>query len=128
MVQNVPNFVNTTFGTFCYYGNMSKNERLVQARIKAGYPTLADAANAFAWHIRVYRTHEDGTRGIRDNVARKYARAFGVSYVWLVTGVEEKLSKESAEVIDLWDLIPAEDKPAAITVLKKFAEKPDKAS
>lgn len=52
-------------------------DRLRQLRIRKGYETAADAANAFGWNEHTYKSHENGTRGIRLDAARKYAAAFG---------------------------------------------------
>jgi len=62
------------------------HDRLRIARIKAGYETAADAARTFGWTIVSYTAHENGTRGLRPQVARAYANAFRVSDAWLLTG------------------------------------------
>lgn len=54
-------------------------ERLRRARIAKGYATAADAARAFGWPEVTYQAHGNGTRGIRPDVADKYARALGTT-------------------------------------------------
>ncbi len=52
---------------------------LRKAREAKGYPGQTEAARAFGWNAVTYTSHENGTRGIRPAVAKKYARAFGIS-------------------------------------------------
>jgi transcriptional regulator with XRE-family HTH domain len=59
--------------------------RLQQARAQAGYENATDAAKMFGWNENTYRSHENGERGIT-RAADKYARAFGVTSGWLLTG------------------------------------------
>lgn len=61
-------------------------ERLQTARAAAGFENAVDAARAFGWNDVTYRAHENGTRGLRPDVAARYARAFKVSTGWLLTG------------------------------------------
>jgi len=61
------------------------HERLQAARDKAGYPEAADAARALGVKAPTYHGHENGNRGFKKN-ADKYARKFGVSLEWLLTG------------------------------------------
>ena len=48
------------------------------ARVARGFTSAAEAARHFGWHEATYTHHENGTRGIRKDVASKYARAFGL--------------------------------------------------
>jgi DNA-binding XRE family transcriptional regulator len=80
------------------------SDRLTQARSKAGYETATDAANAFGWNPVTYRAHEAGDRGLKPDVAKRYARAFKVSVAWLTTG-EGASDKGTAEIIDIWSRI-----------------------
>lgn len=61
-------------------------ERLKQAREKAGYDSPTDAARAFGWNEVTYRSHENGTRGIKAPIARQYGSAFRVPAEWLLYG------------------------------------------
>lgn len=62
------------------------HERLKEAREKAGYRTAADAAKALNVKRPTYYSHENGSIGIRRQVAVNYARKFKVSLEWLLTG------------------------------------------
>lgn len=61
-------------------------DRLRELRIKKGYDTTADAARAFGWNENTYKSHENGERGIKLTVARKYAAAYGVTTAYILTG------------------------------------------
>lgn len=65
---------------------MDIQDRLKQARERAGYQSATDAARAFGWNEFTYRAHEAGIRGIKTGVADRYARAFKVKTAWLLTG------------------------------------------
>lgn len=71
---------------------MSKEpcDRLREARIKAGFSSPADAAEAFGWNKNTYKSHEYGVRGFSVESAKRYARAFKVSPSWLLTAEEGK--------------------------------------
>lgn len=62
-------------------------DRLQAARRAAGYETAAEAANAFGWKEPTYMSHENGSRGIRKEVAKRYAAALHVSPEWILLGV-----------------------------------------
>lgn len=61
-------------------------DRLKEARLAAGYDTAIAACEAFGWKEITYRAHESGGRGMRKDVAQRYARAFKVSPAWLLIG------------------------------------------
>lgn len=65
---------------------MEPSKRLQQARREAGYETAADAAKAFGWTPSTYTSHENGTRGLRPEAARRYAKAFRKPEEWLLLG------------------------------------------
>lgn len=62
-------------------------DRLAKARRKAGLGSPREAAQEFGWNENTYKSREGGIRGIpsQDEV-RSYARAFGVNFIWLLTG------------------------------------------
>jgi len=60
--------------------------RLRQLRIRKGYATAVDAARAYGWSEDTYKSHENGMRGIRPNVAEKYAQALGSTAAYILTG------------------------------------------
>ena len=99
---------------------MEIHDRLRRARNDAGYVTAKDAADAFGWNEVTYRSHEAGDRGIRKSVAERYARAFRVSFEWLYLG-RGTASRESAEIIDIWDRIPARSRNEAKRMLSSLA-------
>lgn len=74
------------------------HERLQQARLRARYDEATDAARAFGWNENTYRSHENGMRGLKRDVAEKYARAFRVSPAWLLTG-EGKAERNNSVVV-----------------------------
>ncbi len=63
-----------------------RRERLVRARLAAGYTNAKQAAEALKNKGLVettYRSHENGVRSLTKNAAHKYAAAFGISFEWL---------------------------------------------
>lgn len=62
------------------------SSRLRAAREAAGFERASDATDRFGWTYSTYAGHENGARGIKNEALRKYARAFGVSLTWLMTG------------------------------------------
>jgi SOS-response transcriptional repressor LexA len=84
------------------------HERLIQARLSAGYDSAAAAARALGVKEQTYYSHENGNSGLRPKVAEKYARKFKVSLEWLLTGRGE-MSAVGA--------IPYEDEVAGLPLL-----------
>lgn len=62
------------------------HERLIAARKAAGFKTAQEAAESLDVKYPTYAGHENGTTGLRLDVAAKYARKFKVSIDWLATG------------------------------------------
>lgn len=62
--------------------------RLRRARIAKGYARAIDACKAFGFKPSTYGGHESGSRGI-GRAAARYAKAYGVSEGWLLTGEGE---------------------------------------
>lgn len=60
-------------------------ERLIAARLEAGYPDAASAARAMGVPEPTYQAHENGSRGLARSLKR-YATFFHVSADWLLTG------------------------------------------
>ncbi len=67
-------------------GMNGQHTRLQAARRHAGFATAADAVRRFGWHGPTYYGHENGSRGIKRDVATNYAQAFRVSVAWLMFG------------------------------------------
>ncbi len=56
------------------------------ARRRKGFEHTTDATRAYGWVGSTYISHENGNRGISRQAAERYARAYGVSVGWLLTG------------------------------------------
>jgi phage repressor protein C with HTH and peptisase S24 domain len=67
----------------------SPADRLKKARKDAGYATATDAARAMGVKPPTYLGHENGTTGLRRTAAIRYAKFYGMSLDWLLTGVGE---------------------------------------
>ncbi len=70
--------------------NETLGSRLKNARLKAGYASAAAASEQFRWALSKYRAHENGQNPYKVKDAEDYARAFGVSVAWLLTGTSSK--------------------------------------
>lgn len=62
------------------------HDRLRWARESAGFKTAAEFVKAHNLELGTYRHHENGTRGLRPSVARKYASLLGIDIKWLQFG------------------------------------------
>lgn len=60
--------------------------RLKKAREEAGFLDATSAARAFGWTIPTYLSHENGSRGFKSQVAKRYAAVYKVSAAWLISG------------------------------------------
>src|SRR5262245_15858893 len=67
-------------------GMTTLSERLQKARRSAGYRTATDAARAFGWNENTYRSAENGSRPPSKTNIITYAKAYGVTVDWLMTG------------------------------------------
>ncbi len=77
----------------------TQSARLRWARKSAGFTSARAVAQDRGWVVETYKTHENGTRlkkGLSEEDARKYARAFRVNLGWLMTGVGEPRRTEGA--------------------------------
>lgn len=63
--------------------------RLISAR-RQKFKTAKAAADFHGWNYATYSQHERGINGLRKDSAEKYARAFGVTAGWLLTGDGER--------------------------------------
>jgi phage repressor protein C with HTH and peptisase S24 domain len=61
-------------------------KRLTEARKARGFDDAKAAARYFGWNYNTYSQHERGERGLRKDVAERYARDFRVSPAWLMFG------------------------------------------
>lgn len=62
------------------------HDRLKELRVKKGFDRAADAARAFGWAVTTYQAHENGSRGLKMDAARRYAKAFNSTVSYLLTG------------------------------------------
>ena len=65
---------------------MSPGRRLRKARLEAGFSSISAAAKRFKLHKQNWADHEAGRRQMHEQHARAYAKALGVSWVYLLTG------------------------------------------
>ena len=77
---------------------MEPSDRLRQAREKAGFPKATDAARAYGWNEITYTSHENGARGLRPDVAEKYAKALRTPVEWLLYGKTKAAPKAEGTV------------------------------
>lgn len=76
-------------------------ERLVKARLAAEFHDAKSACRAFGWTYHTYIQHERGERGLRRDVAERYAKAFKVRAAWLLVGEGEMASIPTQENIPI---------------------------
>lgn len=57
----------------------SPSDILRKAREAKGFEGPTEAARAYGWNVPTYISHENGTRGIRVDMAKRYAKAFGIN-------------------------------------------------
>lgn len=84
-------------------------ERLRIARLRAGYSTGKEAAEALGFPVSTYLGHENGSRGYPAKKAEVYARKFKVREQWLLYGVGEgpgENGDQKAEIINIIDHLP----------------------
>jgi len=74
-------------------------DRLKKVRQEAGYPTATDAARAMGMKPPTYLGHENGTTGLRRGAAIRYAKFYGVSLDWLLTGSGDGKRKRYVPVV-----------------------------
>ena len=66
--------------------NKEIGNRLKAARKAAGFLSATEAATALGMNYRTYAGHENGNRGISRNTLELYAKRFGVTTDWLLSG------------------------------------------
>ena len=99
-------------------------ERLRIARLRAGFNTAKEAAEAMGFPVSTYIAHENGSRGYPAKKAFTYARKFKVREQWLLYGTGPAPGEdggEQAEVITLWDHLPPLKKAEALGYLRGLA-------
>lgn len=101
-------------------------ERLRIARLRAGFETGKEAAEAMGFPVSTYLAHENGSRGYPASKASTYARKFKVPEVWLLygTGPEpgaKAENGETAEIIDIVHHLPPLRRAEALRILRILA-------
>jgi hypothetical protein len=100
-------------------------ERLRIARLRAGYETAKDAAEALGFPVSTYLGHENGSRGISAKKAEIYARKYKVREQWLLYGVGPgpgtEQNGETAEIIDIVEHLPPIRRSEALRILRVLA-------
>lgn len=86
------------------------HNRLMKARVDAGFRTAIDASRRFGWNEFTYRAHESGLRGVKQKTIKEYAKAYKVSEAWLATG--NSVEMESVQ-IPITNFIPVKGLVAA---------------
>lgn len=99
------------------------NERLRAARERAGFQTAKEAALAMGVPVSTYIGHENGHRGFPAKRAPQYARKFKVSEEWLLYGKGGGPTGQSAEVVDIFNSLPAQRRREALAILKLLGQK-----
>ncbi len=83
-------------------------DRLRTARVNAGFASTAKAIRRFGWVKSTTYCHENGLRGMTRHEARKYARAYGVSIDWLLTGEDTSRDMSSNSLLAVFDMLTPE--------------------
>lgn len=99
-------------------------ERLRIARLRAGYATGKEAAEALGFPVSTYLSHENGSRGYPAKKAFTYARKFKVREQWLLYGVGPapgETDDVKAEVVDITDRLPPLKLAEALGYLRALA-------
>lgn len=99
-------------------------ERLRIARLRAGFATAKEAAEAMGFPVSTYLAHENGSRGYPAKKAFTYARKFKVREQWLLYGVGPapgETGDVKAEVVDITDRLPPLKLAEALGYLRALA-------
>lgn len=99
--------------------------RLRIARLRAGYETGKDAAEALGFPVSTYLSHENGSRGISAKRAVTYARKYKVREQWLLYGVGagpgSEQTGETAEILSIVEHLPPVRRAEALRILRVLA-------
>lgn len=77
-----------------------RHERLRKARIGAGYRSAAEAARALDVRGSTYAAHENGQNDFDLDVAKRYAKKFGVRWEWILDGDGGELADQEVVPFD----------------------------
>ncbi|ASW07100.1 LexA family transcriptional regulator [Rhizobium sp. 11515TR] len=82
----------------------SMGERLRAAREAANYPSATKAAEALGVSLSTYRAHENGQNEFSAEVANRYAKKFGTTAAYLLTGEGlRKAARPSPNIVMSFD-------------------------
>lgn len=101
-------------------------ERLRIARLRAGFSTAKEAAEAMGFPVSTYLAHENGSRGYPAKKAYTYARKFKVREQWLLYGTGPapgETDAPKAEVTNLWDHMTPLQQAEALGYLRGLSGK-----
>lgn len=99
-------------------------ERLRIARMRAGFSTGKEAAEAMGFPVSTYLAHENGSRGYPSKKAFTYARKFKVREQWLLYGVGPgpgETDDPKAEVVHIAERLPPLKLAEALGYLRALA-------
>lgn len=99
-------------------------ERLRIARVRAGFATAKEAAEAMNFPVSTYLAHENGSRGYPAKKAFTYARKFRVREQWLLYGVGPapgETDAPEAEVVGIFSNLPPLRRAEALGYLRALA-------
>lgn len=80
--------------------DLTPADRLRKLRLKK-FQTAKDAARAYGWNEFTYASHENGQRGMKLPIARKYALAFGSSVSYILTGANGSEAEPQSATISV---------------------------
>ena len=98
--------------------------RLRIARLRAGFQTAKEAAEALGFPVSTYLAHENGSRGYPAKKAEIYARRFKVREQWLLYGTGEgpgESGNYKAEIVHIVDHLPPLRRAEALGYLRALA-------
>lgn len=106
-------------------------ERLRIARLRAGFETGKEAAEAMHFPVSTYLAHENGSRGYPAKKAAVYARKFKVREQWLLWGVGKAPGTDdtsvTAEIVELVEHLPPPKQAEALAILRVLSGDPNNA-
>ena len=91
-------------------------QRLKETRIAAGIPSAAEAARRIGMAEQTYLAHENGWRGLGRSAPR-YARFYGISLSWLLTGTGAVRPGQGHPAAEIFDDLPPERQAEALDYL-----------
>lgn len=99
------------------------SERLREARKKAGYKTMREAAEAHGWDYPTYAGHENGHRGF-SHLASSYALAYRVNLNWLIGGRGPMKGRGDTDpILEMFRSLPPDKQAQALDYLAYLASR-----